>query len=94
MNWREFLDLEIISAVSKHVSGALAVIGGFVLIGLAVKWAVHDEYVSTVIDFAEKVITTACAGRAVIVMLWKLLTMTRKSFKGGRNGTTPSILVA
>jgi hypothetical protein len=93
MTWRDFLDIDMIAAVSKHVSGALAIIGGFVVIAFAAKWIIRDEYVGTVIDFSERVVVTACVGRAVIVMLWKLVTMTSKSMKGGGNGT-PSILVA
>lgn len=92
--WRDFLDIEIIALVSKHVSGALAIIGGFLIIGLAANWAIKDPVVSPVVHYAETVIVTACVLRAVIVMLWKLFDMSRRTMKGGGNGTTSSILVA
>ena len=92
--WRDFLDIEIIALVSKHVSGALAIIGGFLIIGLAANWAIKDPFVSPVVHYSETVIVTACVLRAVIVMLLKLFAMTPKTMKGGGNGTTSSILVA
>lgn len=94
MGWREFVDIEIIALVSKHVSGALAIIGGFLIIGLVASWAIKDPVVNPIVHYAETVIVTACVVRAVIVMLWKLLAMTRKTMKGGGNGPTSSIMVA
>ena len=94
MNWREFVDVEIIALVSKHVSGALAIIGGFLIIGLSANWAIKDPVVNPIVHYAETVIVTACVLRAVIVMLWKLLAMTRKTMKGGGNSTISSIMVA
>lgn len=94
MGWRDFLDIEIIALVSKHVSGALAIIGGFLIIGLSANWIIKDPVVSPVVHYTETVIVTACVLRALIVMLWKLFAMTRKTMKGGGNGTTSSILVA
>jgi hypothetical protein len=95
VGWRDFVDIEIIALVSKHVSGALTIIGGFLLIGLAANWAIKDPVVSPVVHYAETVIVAACVLRAVIVMLWKLLALTRNTVKGGGNGTTSSsILVA
>ena len=94
MAWREFVDIEIIALVSKHVSGALAIIGGFLIIGLAANWAIKDPVVTPIVHYAETVIVTACVLRAVIVMLWKLLAMTRKTMKGGGNSTISSIMVA
>jgi hypothetical protein len=94
LGWRDFLDIELIALVSKHVSGALAIIAGFLVIGLAANWAIKDPFVGPVVHYAETVIVTACVLRAIIVMLWKLLGITRKTLKGGGNGTTPSILVA
>jgi hypothetical protein len=94
MGWRDFADVEIIALVSKHVSGALAIIGGFLVIGLAANWAIKDPIVSPMVHHAETVIVAACVLRAVIVMLWKLATMTHRSMRGGGNGTTSSILVA
>lgn len=94
VGWRDFVDIEIIALVSKHVSGALAIIGGFLIIGLAASWAIKDPVVNPIVHYAETVIVTACVLRAVIVMLWKLLAMTRKIMKGGGNGTTSSIMVA
>ena len=93
MGWRDFADVEIIALVSKHVSGALAIIGGFLVIGLAANWAIKDPIVGPMVHYAETVIVAACVVRAVIVMLWKLATMTNKAMKGGSNGTS-SILVA
>jgi hypothetical protein len=92
--WREFVDIEIIALVSKHVSGALAIIGGFLIIGLAANLAIRDPLVNPIVHYAETVIVTACVLRAVIVMLWKLLAMTRRTMKGGGNGTISSIMVA
>ena len=94
VGWRDFLDIETIALVSKHVSGALAIIGGFLIIGLAANWAIKDPVVSPVVHYAETVIVTACVVRAIIVILWKLVAMTRKTMKGGGNGTISSILVA
>jgi|GEM_PF-4561051 len=94
MSWRDFVDVDIIALVSKHVSGALAIIGGFLVIGLAAEWAIADPFLSPVVHYAETVIVTACVLRAVVVMLWKLVGMTQKSMKGGGNGTTSSVLVA
>ena len=94
MGWRDFVDVEIIALVSKHVSGALVIIAGFLVIGLVANWAIKDPIVSPVVHYSETVIVLACVLRAVIVMLWKLSTMTRKSIKGGGNGTASSILVA
>ena len=93
MGWRDFADVEIIALVSKHVSGALAIIGGFLVIGLAANWAIKDPIVSPMVHYAETIIVAACVFRAVIVMR-KLATMTHKSMRGGSNGTTSSILVA
>ncbi len=94
MDWRDFVDIEMIALVSKHVSGALVIIVGFLVIGFAANWAIEDPIVSPVVHYAEVVIVAACVLRAVIVMLWKLSTMTHKSMKGGGNGTASSILVA
>lgn len=94
VGWRDFLDVEIIALVSKHVTGALAIIGGFLIIGLTANWAIKDPFVGPVVHYAETVIVTACVLRAVIVMLLKLFAMTRKTMKGGGNGPTSSILVA
>lgn len=93
MGWHDFVDVEIIALVSKHVSGALAIIGGFLVIGLVANWAIKDPIVSPMVHYAETIIVAACVLRAVIVMLWKLATMTHKSMRGG-NGTASSILVA
>lgn len=93
MGWRDFVDIDMIALVSKHVSGALAIIGGFLVIGLAAKWAIADAFVSPVVHYAETVIVSACVLRALIVMLWKLVSLTQKSMKGGGNGPT-SLLVA
>src|SRR5687767_5264858 len=92
--WREFLDIEIIALVSKYVSGALAVMAACRVIGLTANWAIKDPFVSPIVHYAETVIVTACVIRAIIVMIWKLFDITRKTLKGGGNGTTSSILVA
>jgi hypothetical protein len=92
MDWHDFVDVEIIALVAKHVSGTLAIIAGFLLIGFAAKLAIHDAFVIEVVNYAEIVIITACVLRAVIVMLWKITKMTGKTLKGGGNGTTSSIL--
>lgn len=94
MDWRDFIDVDTIALVSKHTSGALAVIAGFLTIGMAANWAIKDPILSPVVHYAETVVGGACVLRAVIVMLWKLGVMTQKSMKGGGNGTASSILVA
>jgi hypothetical protein len=94
MCWRDFVDVEMISLVSKHVSGALVIIVGFWVIGLAANWAITDPILNPVVHYGETVIVASCVLRAVIVMLWKLGIMTHKSMKGGGNGTASSILVA
>lgn len=94
MGWRDFVDVEIIALLSKHVTGALVIIAGFLVIGWFANWAIRDPILSWVVNHAEMVIVGACVLRAVIVMLWKLVTMTHKSMKGGGNGTASSILVA
>ena len=94
MGWRDFVDIDMIALVSKHVSGALAIIGGFLVIGLVAEWAIADPFLSPVVNYAETVIVTACVLRAVIVMLWKLVGITQRSMKGGGNGNTPPVLVA
>ena len=63
MAWREFVDIEIIALVSKHVSGALAIIGGFLIIGLAANWAIKDPVVNPIVHYAETVIVTSCVFR-------------------------------
>lgn len=88
MGWRDFLDVDMIALVSKHVSGALVIIGGFLVIGSVAQWAISDPFVSPVVHYAETVIVTSCVLRAVIVMLWKLVGITQKSMKGGGNGST------
>jgi hypothetical protein len=94
MVWRDFVDFETIALVSKHVSGALVIIGGFLIIGTAANWAIKDSILSPLVHYAETVIGGACVLRAVIVMLWKLGAMTKKTMKGGGGGTASSILVA
>jgi hypothetical protein len=93
MGWHDFVDIEIIALVSKHVGGALTIIGGFLVIGLAANWAIQDAFLSPVVHYAETVIVAACVLRAVIVMLWKVGAMARKAMKGGGNGATFSALV-
>jgi len=74
-------------------SGALAIIGGFLIIGLAANWAITDPIVSPVVHYTETVIVLACMLRATLVVLKKVFVMTVKGMKGGGNGTS-SILIA
>jgi uncharacterized membrane protein len=93
MAWRDFIDVEVIALVSKHVSGALVVIVGFVVIGFVASWAIQDAFLGPWVHYAETIIVAACVLRAVIVMLWKLSIITRKSMKGGGDGGAATGLV-
>lgn len=95
--WRDFVDIDAIAMVSKHVSGALAVILGFVLIEAVVGWFVHDVSVEAWVHYAERVIVGACIVRAVLIMLWKIVTSTLNLISPGGDGNgghSSSILVA
>lgn len=89
MDFRDFVDLEVLALVSRHVTATLAYIAGTVILGLAAS-LLFDEVLKPAIHWAETVIGGACVLRGVVIMLWELYIVTRNRI-GGSHG---SILVA
>jgi hypothetical protein len=92
MDWRDFFDLEILALVSRHVTTALAYIAAALILGGAILW-VGDPVLKPVIHWSETIVGMACAGRAVVIMLWELFVITRRKIRESQNGTLSSILV-
>jgi hypothetical protein len=94
MDWRDFIDVEILALVSRHVTTALACIAAALILGGAILF-IGDPVLKPVIHWSETIVGVACAGRAVLIMLWELFAITRRRIKegGSGDGTISSILV-
>lgn len=93
MDWRDFVDIEVIALVSRHISTALVLIAATFILGSAII-LVSDPILKPVIHWSETVVGVACTARAVIIMLWELYGITRKRIREGQNdnGAISSIL--
>jgi len=59
MPLQEYVNLELLKLTSRHVSGALALMIAFWLVGLVAEHMVHSGYVLTFIDICEKIVVIA-----------------------------------
>jgi hypothetical protein len=96
MNWKEYINIEILKLAARHCSGSLIIIAGFSGVTWVARHVMHDKDVLAYVEAADNFVVRACITWLAVVMIWELGTILVKliwgTIKGG--GTTHSILVA
>lgn len=53
MNWREWIDVETLKAISCHVSGVLGTVLSFMFIAYIIKWGLEEGFLRTLVELME-----------------------------------------
>jgi len=85
MALRDWVDIETIQAVSRHISGVMSAIVAFILVGLLIHNGMRDGVLKQTLEIVDGFVLVGL----VAILGWKLLMITARG-----KGYGPHLLVA